>query len=128
MGTKKNISINVRSQMVLLANMNWSHAAIASKLGTSKSAVTKSLKRVLETGKLKDRFRSGRPKKTTNYYDRIVGRYVKYNPHTTSTEIAGKFPSDLSTRTIRRRLQQSGQFRTLKPQKKPHLNSLTLMQ
>lgn len=122
MGSKKTIDSNVRSQMKLLADLKWSHAAIAKKLGTSKSTVTKLLKLFRETGNLNDRPRSGRPKKTTIKYDRLIARFVKCNPHSTSTELSGKFPSEVSTRTIRRRLQESGNFRTLKPQNKPLLN------
>lgn len=123
MGSKKNIPTHVRSQMIVLADMKCSHALIANKLGTSKSAVTKALNRVKETGTFKDRSRTGRPVKTTQHYNRIIARYVKKIPHATSTEIAAKFPSEISTRTIRRRLQKTLNFRTLKPQRKPLLNS-----
>ena len=48
---------------------------------------------------------------------------MKANPHATLTEIASQYPSTLSKRTIRHRLQKDLKFGTLKPQRKPLLNS-----
>ena len=57
----KEISKEVRAQMLVLRDQNYSYAAIADILKVSKSAVYKGVTRARELGTFKSRNRHGRP-------------------------------------------------------------------
>ena len=119
MGKNKNISLEVRHSIKVLYEMKYSHGDIAKHLDVSKSAVTRALQRNKETGTLKDRKRTGRPKVTSRRQDMLIGRYVKKNPFASSKEIKTNLNLNVSRRLIRHRLSTDMKFKTRKPLKKP---------
>ena len=74
MGKAKDISLEKRAQMKILAAQSMSHDKISGILGVSKSAVTRALARMKELGSLRSQNRSGRPRITTPASDRLVRR------------------------------------------------------
>ena len=65
MAKRKNLSIELRASVVTLNKENYSCRAIAKKLKVSYCAVHEILKKVKETGSVRYRERSGRPRFTT---------------------------------------------------------------
>ena len=65
---------------------------------------------------------SGRPRKTTTTEDRRIVREVKKNPFVTSTEINNDLQSPVSARTIRRRITESGEFKSYWAARKPFIS------
>ena len=86
--------------------------------------MSKIISRHKVTGQTAVKSRCGRPRKTTIQDDRLITRQAVRNPFITSTAIKRKFAgqiSDISTRTIRRRLVAKFQCHARKPLKKPLL-------
>ena len=65
---------------------------------------------------------SGRKRKTTTTEDRRIVREVKKNPFVTSTEINRDLQSPVSVRTIRRRITESGEFKSYWAARKPFIS------
>ena len=66
--------------------------------------------------------RSGRPKVTSPQLDRRIIREVNHDPFITTNEIAINIGEPrLSSRTIRRRLEDIGQFKSRRAARKPWL-------
>jgi transposase len=100
----KEISLEKRAQMKILAGQNMSHRELADILHVSKTAVTTGLARMKEVGSLQSRNRSGRPRVTTPASDRIIRRASVGNPSWSSKRIALELWPAPSSRTVRRGL------------------------
>lgn len=112
MAKKKNLSIEQRASVVTLDKENYSGRAIAKKLKVSNCAVQEILKKVKETGSVKDKEKSGRPRSTTPRQDRLLKHLSLNNRRATSRVLKRDFSdatgASVSCRTVRRRLQKSG--------------------
>ena len=64
----------------------------------------------------------GRKRKTTKYQDRMILREVKKDRKATREEIRESLELDVSDRTIRRRISESGEFKSYWATKKPFIN------
>ena len=73
--------------MVTLSKEDYSGHAIARKLKISLCAVQKILKKVQETGTVKDRPRSGRPSSTTPRQDRLLSHLALSDRQATSRDL-----------------------------------------
>lgn len=122
MSGRKSISSEIRSKIETLAGLKHSHASISRQLGISKSAVTKSLKRIMELGTYEDRPKSGRPRKTSLRDLNRIRRYVCNNPSAPSIEIISHLGINIAPSTMRTLLTKSLKFKTRKPIRKPLLN------
>ena len=76
MAKRRNLSIELRASVVTLNKENYSCRAIAKKLKVSYCAVHEILKKVKETGSVRDRERSGRPRFTTPRQDRLLKHHL----------------------------------------------------
>ena len=92
----------------------YSLAAIADKVKCSRSCVSKTLLRVKETGTLKDRKRSGKPRISSSREDRALARISIQNRRLTSTHLKREWQDTSgvvsSARTVRRRLDEAGLY------------------
>lgn len=95
---------------------------LAVQFGIQKSTVSKIWNRYKKSGCLRKTPRSGRPKKTDEYVDKMIVRSSTNNPRLTATDIRSDLRKyrkiDVSVSTVQRRLRQKGLFGR-KPCKKP---------
>lgn len=115
MGRKADVSEILRSQILLLHEDGYRQNAIANRLSVSCATVHRVVHGV------KPKIRRGPMRKTTCRDDLLLKRLVNSNPFITSTQAKASLPSmsDVSTRTIRRRLQIDLNLPARMPSKKP---------
>lgn len=121
----KEIPKEIRAQAKILHECGFSYRVISAKLKISLSAVCKTLKRVEELGTFESRPRSGRPTVSSIQDDRMIRRLSQASPKSSSQMIRSRLPASLrniSTRTVRRRLLDSG-LKSYKPARKPRLSA-----
>ena len=121
---KKEISKECRAQAVILRKEGLRYQDIAKKLGISYCAVCKAVKRHEELGSFTSKKRSGRPRLITPHDDRAIAKVVKKSLKASSLQVLIRLPVQLqkvSTRTIRRRLFESG-LKSYTPARKPRLS------
>ena len=125
MARNTSISSEKRAQIKAYHDIGMEQKAIAARLGVSQSCVSKTLRRIQETGNFSSRKR-GRPSRVTSKRtDQLIRRCVVKTPTISSTEIrsslAGldKVPS---ARTIRRRLSDEFRLKAYKPARRPRLS------
>lgn len=108
------ISLEKRSQIVILHKTGHSQRSIAKLVNVSRFGVSTTLKRHKETGSYADRKRSGRPKKTTPATDRLIQLMSKRERFKTlpniRAEINESLPVTISDSTVKRRLHNVGLF------------------
>lgn len=124
MRSNKELSSECRAQAVILRKNGLCYQEIAKKLGVSYCAVYKAVKRYQELQSFVSRKRSGRPRCTSAQDDRTIARIVKMSPKASSLQVLTRLPRgprNISTRTIRRRLFDSG-LKSYTPAKKPRLS------
>lgn len=118
------ISQTTRERVIALkSHTTKSNREIAAQLGIHHSTVTHIWKKWLETGSTQpyQGARMGPPLKLTERERNVFVREAKKDPKATSKEIqlaSGDAGKKVSTRTVRRVLQQSG-LKTYRPLKKP---------
>ncbi len=78
-----------RGSIVTLANLNMSNAAIARQLNCSKPTVALWKQRFADTGHVKGKPGSARPRATTQMQDALIIQAVMNQPITTARNIAG---------------------------------------
>ena len=112
MPKRRNLSIEERAAVVTLSKEKYTGRAIARRLKISLCAVQKILKKVCETGTVKDRPRSGRPSSTTPRQDRLLCNLSLSDRTATSRDLKRELEdatgSQISCRTIRRKLLKCG--------------------
>lgn len=127
MTKKKQLSIEQRAKIDILAQEGYSQRAIAKKLGISKSGVQYSLQRKCKTGVNKDRKRSGRKKVTTKNEDKHLIITSKRNRLLTApqlmSDLNSKRDQPVSLNTVKRRLRSAGLYGRVAA-KKPLLRSV----
>ena len=85
MAPERRLSYEERVKIQVLRDKGYSLAAIADKVKCSRSFASKTLLRMKETGTLKDRKRSGRPRNSSSREDRAVAQISIQNRRLTST-------------------------------------------
>ena len=96
---------------------------IAARIGCSLCAVSYNLKKFAEDGTLTTRCRSGRPRRSTKRDDFMIRRKCVADPFCSASQIKAELPQiQLSTRSIRRRLQVNFGLRAYKVTKKTFLS------
>lgn len=100
-----------RLRVVQLKAGGDSHRTIAQKVGCSNSTVSALIRKVNEEGTIRDKERTGRPRKTTMKDDRYIALLAKQDPCQTSKQIADTVSSgvaSVSHYTVLRRLKEKG--------------------
>ena len=125
MGKTRETSSETAAQIVALRNGGFTQTKISAQLGIQQSVVSRILKRYSETGQLRARKRSGRPRCTSQRTDLLIKRIVTVTPTATSSYIKAMLPdteAKISKTTIKRRLHDELQLRAFRPVKKPLLS------
>ena len=126
MAKKKQLTLETRQSIVVLRNEGYKLEDIAKKLGISLKGVHYTLTRHGDTGSIKDKHRSGRPKCTTAQEDKYIRVSSLMNRRLTAPEIAASLNSTrqtpVCTDTVRRRLRSVGLMGRV-AKKKPLLRS-----
>lgn len=124
MGKLKDVTPKKASVVVAYFKDGLSCRTIAKKLNVGKSSVSRIIKRYQQLGSCSRRVGSGRLRKTSKRDDKLIKRAVVKDPFITSAEIAASLPVNISARSIRRRLVDDFDLRSLKPARKPLLSTL----
>lgn len=115
MGRKADITATTKSQILLLCEEGYRQNVIARRLSLSCATVNRVIRGMQSKG------RKGPNRKTTRRDDLLLKRLVNCNPFITSSKAKAALPSfyNVSTRTIRRRLQMDLKLPSRMPSKKP---------
>lgn len=123
----KSISIENRSNIVILNKIGKTYNEIAKILKISKGAISKTLKRYRETGKNSNRKGAGRPRKTSKRVDEKILTISSANRFDTAPKIRSKIneqlPNPISISTVQRRLREKGMMGRVAA-KKPLLRAM----
>ena len=125
MGKNKCISSNLVAQIVALHEAGLKQIDIGQQLSIHQSIVCRTLRRHASTGSMDHRKSPGRPRKTSIQTDRLMKRIVQSDPTTSSSAIQSQLPpqTNISARTIRRRLLTDFKLRAYRPAAVPKLSS-----
>ena len=96
---------------------------ISGKLVIPRKTVSNIVHRIRETGSAEAGQHTGRPRATTQREDLLIRRAVVKEPHMSSMQIKVECRTNVSTRTIRRRLSDEFGLRAYRAAKKPLLNT-----
>lgn len=122
------LSIEERANVVVLADQGHKIRDIAIRVGCSHTAVIKILRKKAETGSVERKKGSGRPRKTTIVEDNFLCLNSKRHRFKTASAIRNDLVhmrgTEVSVRTIRRRLVEGGLY-ARKSAQKPILNTAT---
>ena len=112
MPKKRNLMVDEKAAVVTLEKEGYSKRAIDRNRKIRLCAVQEILKKAKETGTVKDRTRTGRPRAKTECQDRLLKRLSVSNRRATSKmlkrELKGATGTQVCSSTIRRRLQEFG--------------------
>ena len=101
-----------RVKIITLANEGHPTRYIASRMGVYQSTVVRTLQRMRETGSVKDKPKTGRPRRFSVRTERKVVRLITSNKCSTAIDIQGKLRTEdniqVSSETIRQTLQRNG--------------------
>ena len=100
-----------RLRVVQLKSEGLTHRTIANLIGCTNSTVSSLMKKVNEEGTIRDRDRSGRPRKTTENDDRYLSILAKQDPTQTVKQLAETIATggaSVSPNTVLRRLREKG--------------------
>ncbi|CAH1979621.1 unnamed protein product [Acanthoscelides obtectus] len=125
MAKTNELSIEKRGKIQVFHEQGKSQVDIAKTVKCSRRCVQYTIQRFSQTSSHKDRPRSGRKRITTDRQDRILTRESLKNRKKTSLVLAAELSEQInrpiSTRTVRRRLQEVG-LNGRKARKKPWLS------
>jgi transposase len=125
---KKAISFEIKMQIIAYHRVYFSNVSIAQLLNISEHCVRNTIKKWEETGDVKDRKRSGRPRKTTTKEDSMLFRLSRSSPTSSLRTLSREWVNEdgstkASIQTISRRL-ISFKLESYKAADKPFLNKL----
>ena len=112
MGRGKHATPELRRLVLKQRQKGYSFYKIAENLSMSYTSVRNAVVRWNQSGSLKDRPKSGRPKKSSEKEDRIIHRMSERDRKRTAVDIHStmkdKYGSKISVHTVRRRLVMFG--------------------
>ena len=119
---RRKVPQNLRWQIIGMRNAGLSCREIARQIDRHHSVVTRLVQKFQATNDVRDRPRTGRPRKTTRREDASLLRLVRRNPFMNSTILRSQWLPGraISTRTIRNRLKTAG-YRARRPIRRPLL-------
>ena len=126
MGRKSSLTEMQRARIVLLNQKGYSERQISKAEKCSKTAVHNALAIFKNSGSYSDNKRSGRPRKTTAGDDRLIRRVAVHSPRSSSKKMRSALlahGTDVSCKTVKRRLTKDFCFKAFKPAKKTPPNS-----
>lgn len=112
MPPRRRFSTFERHRVIVLFDSGLSGREVARMLGMSQSTIQRHLERFRATGGVEDRHRSGRPRCTSRQDDRYLQLSALRNRTVTSSTLRNQLMNtanvNVSSRTVRRRLRESG--------------------
>ena len=111
-----------RGIIQVLSNEGYTQREIAKRLKISQAGVSKTLKRINDTGTFQSRKRTGRKRVTTRKVDRYIRRKCIQNARWSAKTIIHELNIEASARTVRRRLSEEFDLKSRNPAKKPFLS------
>ena len=124
MGRKSSLTEVQRARIVLLNQEGYSERQISKAEKCSKTTVHNALAKFKNSGSYSDNKRSGRPRKTTARDDRLIRRVAVHSPRSSSKKMRSALlahGTDVSCKTVKRRLTKDFGLKAFKPAKKPRL-------
>jgi DDE superfamily endonuclease/Transposase len=115
----------------ILAYAKWTNIKIAAKLGRGESTIRMFLAKVRDTGTTTNLPWSGRPRITTPIQDERLVNHALHDikkreyPSAETIQVESGL-TDVSTRTVQRRLKESGKVTSVVPKKKPFLTQANI--
>jgi len=106
------LSLQTRSSILCLLRIGKSQREVAKMLNVCQSSISHVWKTFCETGEIKDKPKSGRPRKASSKDTRLLCRISTANPHFTAKQVYAEsnLGLDVTMRTIRSYLNQGGLF------------------
>lgn len=126
MGKKASLSEVERAKIVTLHEEGYSERQISKRLAHSKTAVHEAIKKFQNYGMYSDKVRTGRPRKTSKRDDVLMRRIVTRSPMSSCRKIRAELlhsGTDISLKTISRRLVHDFGLASYKPAQKPRLTN-----
>lgn len=108
MPPKHELSIDLRSRIIIDYKNGLSQRKIAEKFSVSKTAVQKICFKYKSTGSVQNLPRKGRPKATSSREDALILREIKKQPTNSARKVKETLNLEVSCKTIQRRLKSSG--------------------
>lgn len=102
------ISVEKRCQVINLHEQGHSHRDIAALVGCTKASAHRIIHAYREEGRIRDAFRSGRQRVTTDFEDLMIVAAVVDEPFLSSADIKRELKLKASEHVIRLRLQEAG--------------------
>lgn len=125
MGKTREISEGIRIDIIIKYNSGISVPEISKFYNLSRQTVYYQINKYKKNKSIKNRARSGRPRKTNELCDRIILRQFKKNslktPRSVSNDLFLDYGIEISDRTIRRRLQEAN-YGTYIARNIPHIS------
>ena len=124
MGKNVPLSEVERAQIVALHKEGHSERLISQKMKKSKTAVHNAMAKFRNTGTYTTAKKSGRPRKTTPRDDHAIRRIAVRSPMSSASKIRSSLlakGTDISRRTVSRRLVDDFDLKAHKPAHKPRL-------
>lgn len=108
MAGRKEVPLQMRKLIIEDRQNGLSLRQIAQKYSISKTCVEKLCNKFAESHQISNLPGRGRKRATTKREDTLIVRQIKVKPNTSSTEIKDQLNLNVSTKTIRRRLHETG--------------------
>ena len=127
MGKNVPLSEVERAQIVALHKEGHSERLISQKMKESKTAVHNAMAKFRNTGTYTTAKKSGRPRKTTPRDDHAIRRIAVQSPMSSASKIRSSLlakGTDISGRTVSRRLVDDFDLKAHKPAHKPRLTQV----
>ena len=124
MGKKSSLAEVQRARIVLLNQKGHSERQISKAKKCSKTAVHNALAKFKNSGSYSDNKRPGRPRKITASDDHLIRRVAVHSPRSSSKKMRSALlahGTDVSCKTVKRRLTKDFGLKAFKPAKKPRL-------
>ncbi|KAH9381995.1 hypothetical protein HPB48_010206 [Haemaphysalis longicornis] len=112
------VPIEDRKLITRLFSEGLKQKAICQRTGRSKTSVSRIIRAFRDEGRITDAKRTGRPRATQHTDDELIVAAVVVDPLLNAKEIRHELSLDISTATIRRRLEEAG-ISNCAPGKKP---------
>lgn len=116
-------SIDLKQRILNAFNNGENQSTIARRFEVGRYTVSRILSKFQQRGHLRNMPKSGRPRKTTAYTDRLIKRMSRADPWKSGPRIIAEIDNlNISERTVRRRLVE-GKLFSRRPAKKPLISA-----